>query len=81
MLAAKRYRGGMTVRSGMIITSSSRCLLADEIPRRYDVEAILLYSPTQLDPSSQGTGMTPFPSLSNYNACTVMELCNRHNLI
>ncbi|WP_265034311.1 MULTISPECIES: hypothetical protein [unclassified Wolbachia] len=36
MLAAKRYRGGMTVRGGMTISSSSRCLLADEIPRRYD---------------------------------------------
>ncbi|WP_264723169.1 hypothetical protein [Wolbachia endosymbiont (group A) of Sphecodes monilicornis] len=27
--------------------SSPRYLLAAEIPRRYDVEAILLYSPTQ----------------------------------
>ncbi|WMT84006.1 hypothetical protein NMD99_04930 [Wolbachia endosymbiont of Listronotus oregonensis] len=35
----------MTVRGGI---SSSRYLLAgSEIPRRYDVEAILLYSPTQ----------------------------------
>ncbi|WP_264735377.1 hypothetical protein [Wolbachia endosymbiont (group A) of Rhinocyllus conicus] len=34
VLAAKRYRGGMTVRGGMTITSSSRYLLA---PRRYDV--------------------------------------------
>ncbi|WP_265034711.1 MULTISPECIES: hypothetical protein [unclassified Wolbachia] len=25
--------GGMTVRGGMTITSSSRCLLEDEIPR------------------------------------------------
>ncbi|WP_265035521.1 MULTISPECIES: hypothetical protein [unclassified Wolbachia] len=28
VLAAKRYRGGMTVRGGMMISSSSRCLLA-----------------------------------------------------
>ncbi|WP_419247442.1 hypothetical protein ACJZL1_02650 [Wolbachia endosymbiont of Rhagoletis indifferens] len=33
MLAAKRYRGGMTVRGGI---SSSRYLLAAKIPRRYD---------------------------------------------
>ncbi|WP_419247378.1 hypothetical protein ACJZL1_01810 [Wolbachia endosymbiont of Rhagoletis indifferens] len=28
LLAAKRYRGGMTVRGDMTISSSSRCLLA-----------------------------------------------------
>ncbi|RLT59485.1 hypothetical protein WANA31_0381 [Wolbachia endosymbiont of Drosophila ananassae] len=28
-----RYRGGMTVRGGMTISSSSRYVLADEIPR------------------------------------------------
>ncbi|WP_419247405.1 hypothetical protein ACJZL1_02075 [Wolbachia endosymbiont of Rhagoletis indifferens] len=33
-------------------------MLAAKIPQRHDVEAILLYSPTQLDPSSQSTGMT-----------------------
>ncbi|WP_419246980.1 hypothetical protein ACJZL1_03515 [Wolbachia endosymbiont of Rhagoletis indifferens] len=31
-----RMNRGMTVRGGMMISSSSRCLLADEIPRRYD---------------------------------------------
>ncbi|WP_419247199.1 hypothetical protein ACJZL1_06430 [Wolbachia endosymbiont of Rhagoletis indifferens] len=43
----------MTVRGGMMISSSSRYVLAGsaEIPRWYDVEAILLYSPTQLDSS------------------------------
>ncbi|GKS79821.1 hypothetical protein wHmb_07070 [Wolbachia pipientis] len=34
VLAAKRYRGGMTVCGGM--TSSFSYVLADEIPRRYD---------------------------------------------
>ncbi|WMT84822.1 hypothetical protein NMD99_02195 [Wolbachia endosymbiont of Listronotus oregonensis] len=29
----RRYRGGMTVRGGMTITSSSRCLLAGSMLR------------------------------------------------
>ncbi|WP_419247132.1 hypothetical protein ACJZL1_05670 [Wolbachia endosymbiont of Rhagoletis indifferens] len=54
--------------------SSSRYVLEDEIPRRYDVESalaitqhfythqisLLAYKQTFLDPSSQGTGMTSF---------------------